>query len=298
VELVVNGDLFNYLQVFPDQGWPQALTEQTSLELTDAIVDGHVQVFDALARFAATPHHKITFLIGNHDLGLFWPSVQQKLTALLGEAMCVHLQPVYRRDGCWIEHGNQFSIENRVDFEMPIVEGNDGPVVNMPWLYPYLVRFLGRAKRHRSYINRVRPYRSYLTWALRNDTSFFLRASGVFLAQLLRALTRGGQQGKDGRRQLMHIAKEYAPPVRLEQAMKRIFALQPEMQIVIFGHGHRAFAKQLPGGRQYFNTGLWNETIDLGEAQTGRSTRLSYVEIAFNRHGAPHGRLLEWSAKP
>src|SRR5574338_1241636 len=87
VELVANGDIFNLLSVDLDGRMHDRITERLSVEKTEAILCGHTALFDALARFAATPGRRVTFLMGNHDPGLLFPGVQAALSRRLGAAI-------------------------------------------------------------------------------------------------------------------------------------------------------------------------------------------------------------------
>lgn len=295
VQLVINGDFFNHLQVFPDERDPAILTERVALKRTEAIVAGHPDVFDALARFAATPNHSIVFTIGNHDIGLFWPGVQDLIVCRLGPNVRVHREASYISDGVWIEHGNQRVAENWIDFANPFLKGtNDEPIVKMPWGNLFVIRFLNRMKRERPYVDKVYPFRLYLRWALIHDTLFAIKAAAAGLSYFLQVLLRIGENRRFSRQHFFKIMKEFSFPVRMESAAKRIFAVHPEMRVVVFGHGHQAAARQFAGGKEYFNTGIWNEMISLDIGTMGRRLKLTFVEIRYDREGIPHGYLREW----
>ncbi|MFA4873893.1 MAG: hypothetical protein WC956_09120 [bacterium] len=295
VELVINGDFFNHLQVFPDEERPELITEAVTIRRTEAIMAGHPAIFDALSRFAAAPRHSIVFMIGNHDVGLFWPSARDLLVQMLGPTVRVHAEAAYISEGVWIEHGNQHVAENRMNFSQPILDGSRGePIINLPWGDIFVIRFLNRVKRGRPYIDKVFPFRLYLRWALIHDTCFALKTSFVGFFYFLQLVLGIGDGGRLGRREFFKIAKEFSFPVHMERAAKRIFALHPDVHVVVFGHGHRAAARAFAGGKEYFNTGIWNEMISLDIGTMGRSLRLTFAEIARGKDNIPHGRLREW----
>ncbi|MEW5987578.1 MAG: hypothetical protein AB1791_13175 [Chloroflexota bacterium] len=107
--LVVNGDLFDFLQVasLPAEGLElqQATGKATYKELSKneqryglgtteretvwklgRIHQGHPLFFQALAWFLAHPNHELVIMKGNHDVELFWPGVQKALRAQLQAA--------------------------------------------------------------------------------------------------------------------------------------------------------------------------------------------------------------------
>lgn len=295
VELVLNGDFFNHLQVWPDEVRPELMTERVALWRTEQIMDGHPELFEALCRFAHVPQHTVVFLVGNHDIGLLWPAVQHLLVKKLGTAVRVHVEPVYA-DGCmWIEHGNQHVAENRIDFDRAFLQDGSGPpIINMPWGDLFVIRFLNRVKKRRPYIDKVYPFKLYLRWAFLHDTLFALRAVVAGLVYFMAVLLRLGDNRRFSRQHFLKIIKEFSFPVKMDRAAKRIFALNPGFRIIVFGHGHQAASRRFGGGRQYFNTGIWNEMISLDLGTIGRQLRLTFVEISSVRGEPPQGVLKEW----
>ena len=104
-KLVLNGDLFDFLQVttLPDNGeLPQVIgnraltenevkyglgtSERASVWKVGKIKAGHPLFFQALAWFVAHPQHEVVFLKGNHDVELLWTAVQKALRGCLAEA--------------------------------------------------------------------------------------------------------------------------------------------------------------------------------------------------------------------
>jgi UDP-2,3-diacylglucosamine pyrophosphatase LpxH len=295
VELIINGDFFNHLQVYPNETRPALITEAVALRRTEAIIAGHRGVFDALRRFNSTADHSIVFMIGNHDVGLFWPAVDRLITDTLGTGVRIHKHATYADDGVWIEHGNQHVAENWINFEKPIIRNGDKePILNLSWGDLFVIHFLNGVKRKRPYVDKVYPFRKYLRWALIHDTLFAIRTAAVGLVYFLREFSGLGDNRHFSRRKFGRIIQEFSFPVRMDKAAKRIFALHPGVKVVVFGHGHRAETRKFAGGKEYFNSGIWNEMISLDIGTLGRSTTPTYVEIRFDRDGVPNGRLFEW----
>lgn len=298
VELIMCGDFFNHLQVDPMEHRPELVTERVALARTGAIIDGHPHVFEALSNFALCPNHKIVFLIGNHDLGLLWPSVQQFVVNRIGGQTHVNRMPQYVADKVCFEHGSQHVAENWIDFQNPFVtKGVSEPIVNLPWGDLFVIRFLNRVKRNRPYVDKVYPFKLYLRWALIHDTFFALRASISGIWYFLQVLLRIGENKKFKVKQTLKIMKEFSFPVKMHRAAKHVITSHPECNVVVFGHGHRPAFKQFGDGREYFNTGIWNEMISMEVGTFGRSLRFTFVEIRYDRDGIPHGQLKEWKGR-
>lgn len=94
VELVLNGDIFdfdNITQLPHDPPSPLrwiyrlrglASEQWMSLFKVDQIIDDHPIWFEALADFIRAGNHAV-FVIGNHDVELYWPAVQERIRAAL-----------------------------------------------------------------------------------------------------------------------------------------------------------------------------------------------------------------------
>src|SRR5437763_8941293 len=77
--------------------------------------------FTALTRYlAAHPQHRLTLLVGNHDLELGLPAVQQKLLQALGgkyrQVAWIDDGRAYRLGGVLIEHGSRYDGANLNDW--------------------------------------------------------------------------------------------------------------------------------------------------------------------------------------
>jgi len=110
VELIINGDWLDCLRTTP-VAVGHAATVDGALERLEHIAMAHEAFFVALRAFLAIPGNRITALIGNHDIELALPAVQQRLAVLLGDReghFRVWPARGYRPwPDVYIEHGNQ-----------------------------------------------------------------------------------------------------------------------------------------------------------------------------------------------
>ncbi|MBX5458242.1 MAG: metallophosphoesterase [Thermogemmatispora sp.] len=83
VELVINGDCFDFLVAAPL--WhDRTRTAAQALEKLEQIIAAHEPFFEALAQFLRQPQRRVTFVPGNHDIELLFPAVQQRLRQAVG----------------------------------------------------------------------------------------------------------------------------------------------------------------------------------------------------------------------
>ena len=193
VELIINGDFLNTLQVDYREEYTTNISEEVALQKVAKIFDGHPELFQALADFAHTPNHSITYLYGNHDPAIMWPAVRDDIEERLD---CEISWPGfrYRFDGVWVEHGNQYAPANRFNPNKLFVEYKKGDkVLNLPWGCIWVIDYLNVIKKERSYIDRVQPFGRYLALGVFLDPVLYLPRPGP-TGGVLRPRAAGGQQ--------------------------------------------------------------------------------------------------------
>ena len=132
VELIINGDFLEFAQVQPDvyslrsaEYW---CSEKESMAKLEAILKGHIDIFKALANFTKCGN-RLTIAAGNHDVDLYWPSVQQKLVEKLGTVNFELGNELYSRydNSVVIGHGHMYDPANRFEhWRNPILKTKAG----------------------------------------------------------------------------------------------------------------------------------------------------------------------------
>lgn len=117
VELVLNGDSFDFLLLLPEPD--RARTDAAyGLLKVERVIAAHPRFFAALRRFLEAPGRQITFTIGNHDLELCYAGVRDRLRQAIGaEAGKVRfcLSRAYEPcPGVTVEHGCQYDPWNSI----------------------------------------------------------------------------------------------------------------------------------------------------------------------------------------
>lgn len=125
-ELVINGDVIDFLA--EDESCEWTLTDHEAVAKFDNVVDGtrvareedgrHIGFFDALAALLREGH-RVTFLLGNHDVELSLPAVRRRLEEVLGPGRLrmVYDGEAYTVGRVLIEHGNRYDPWNVVNFD-------------------------------------------------------------------------------------------------------------------------------------------------------------------------------------
>ncbi len=124
--LVINGDFIDFLAEHPNRYFNH---QGAVADLERVMADpAFAPVFEALARFVATPRNVLVINLGNHDLELCLPAVQHALISRLAGDDPVARDRIHiiadgsgyccRVGGCkaLFVHGNETDAWNRVDF--------------------------------------------------------------------------------------------------------------------------------------------------------------------------------------
>jgi UDP-2,3-diacylglucosamine pyrophosphatase LpxH len=120
VELVIAGDFVDFLAIEQQESWtPDATRAREKLEKTMR-EEPFRDVFTALGRLL-TAGHALTILVGNHDVELALPAVQESLLRHLStsprQVRFVDDGRAYRIGGALFEHGNRYDGANANDWD-------------------------------------------------------------------------------------------------------------------------------------------------------------------------------------
>jgi len=297
VELIVNGDFFNLLQVDYRDRFTDFVTEADSLHKIVAIVKGHPDLFQEMGLFSQESKHSVTFILGNHDPGLLWEGVQDALAKELGGQVRFVMESYYF-DGVHIEHGNQYHADNRYNRKQYFLEkGLPEPIINLPWGSFFIIHYLNEIKKERPYIDKVYPFRLYQRWALIHDTTFAIKSAVKVVIWFFAFLFSKNPARQIRFWQVFKVLMETTVHPKLHKEAKRILLTHKNCRIVIFGHTHQHVYMRFAPGKEYFNTGTWNEKISLDVGTLGRTLRLTYVHLEYDKAHIPHGSLKEWKGR-
>lgn len=121
LELVIAGDFIDFLAILKFASWTPD-PRQACAKLRQTLDGPSAPVFAALARYlAAHSEPRLTILLGNHDLELSLPVVQQTLLQALGgrrhQVAWIDDGRAYCLGGVLIEHGNRYDGANINDWD-------------------------------------------------------------------------------------------------------------------------------------------------------------------------------------
>ena len=321
--LVLLGDTIDFLRV-PVAGALYARNDAEAICQLEQIAAAHPKVFEALSTTAGRGIG-IDIVVGNHDVELARPSVQNRLRALLapsgesatdGDAVRFHLWSYYVPGVLYAEHGNHYSEVNSFHRPLSPVQGGRterplGPRLGSArrLLFPGdpgqpLFRQvaadvvandrLARAARD-EYRDRVlADYAAEIglpVSAVRRLHELGARSAGATAVRIAKVRLTGSMSFREAS---WHVAA--AVHGMLADAGSSV-------PFCVFGHTHTACHLQLNGGDGvYLNTGTWS--TDMGRAVPGRRAvphppRRTWVEVTTSQGSdGPRSRLLRWVGAP
>ena len=308
VEVVLNGDILNLLQMDTWGVYTHLITERSVVRAVEKIVEGHPEFFAALRRFAQTPHHKVAYIVGNHDVGMLWPGPRQVFSRAVGEVVDFY-DVHYEVDGIHIEHGQQYERFAQIDLERPfITRGLPEPVLNLPWGSLFVAIQLPKIKKDRPHMDKVRPISVLFRWVLIHDFWWGVRTAwGILRFILDTILFKRRYQIKQGVKATIGLLLEISLYPNYDKIAFKILETREGIHTVIFGHTHILKFRQWREGKAYFNEGTWNETTNLDLDDYGRQIRLTYAFVEYpstpagisptQSFGRPIVRLKQWQGR-
>ena len=282
VELILNGDILNLLQIDTYGVHTHLITEKSVIRAVEKIVEGHPDFFQALRRFSATPGHTISYVVGNHDVGMLWPGPRKVFAEAVGSAVQFH-DVSYEFDGIYVEHGQQYENFSKVDMKRPFVtRGLPEPVLNLPWGSLFVAVLMPKIKQERPHVDKVRPFQTFLRWVLIHDFWWGLKTLlhiGHFIVDTV--LFRRRYQIRQGVRSTLGLLKEITLYPNYDKIAFKLLHEREDVNTVIFGHTHILRYRQYREAKEYFNEGTWNETTNLDLNDYGKQIRLTYAFIEY-----------------
>ncbi|MCC7403427.1 MAG: metallophosphoesterase [Bdellovibrionales bacterium] len=294
VELIMNGDIFNLLQVDYRGHYLTVITESVTMEKVKKIVKGHGLFFQAIRDFAKKEGNVVTYIVGNHDQGLLWPGVRAYLNEMLGTTIRFK-NIVYYFDGVHIEHGHMHEAANRLNPRKFFLKRNlPEPVLNLPFGSHFFIEFVLGIKHKYPHVDKIRPVDRMMRWAIFNEFWFTLTSSLSLLFYFAKAIITHDPRRNFPFRRIWQVVVERAIFPDLSETARRVL-LDDRVHTVIFGHTHVYQYRQWSEDMEYFNTGTWTELTSLDIASLGKITKLTYVILEYPENGErPRGRLKEW----
>ncbi len=304
VELILNGDVFDFLNV-PLQGeFQDVVTSAVAVEKLHLIFAGHPEVTRALQAFVRKPGKRVVYNVGNHDMDFFFPAVREEFCRVIGgeswtpEQVWVNAEKEFLDypEGLRIYHGNQFEAVHTTNYEQPFITENlPEPILYMPWGSVYVLKIINRLKLEREYIDKVKPAKLFMLFSMLFDPIFTLKF--ILLSSFYFIHTRfiyNPRRRATIANTLAILKEEVTPFYGLEDDARLVLDENTSVQAVIFGHTHGPMQRFYRDGKTYINTGTWTRMVNLDLRYLGQSNKLTFALVEYDEQGLPRATLEEW----
>lgn len=305
VELILNGDILDFLTVHYKNKYLPVVTEKMSLFKLKAIIDGHLKVFEALRNFIALPNKSISYNVGNHDADFFFPKVRELFINYVGQnkfndkIKFIYEEEFYLVEGnIEVHHGHQFETMHSFNYKNTVLtDSKNRKFLNLPWGSLYVMNVINRFKQQRDYLDKVSPISLMLLYAFITDTFFIIKFMLYTAWYYLRTRWTYLRLRKKARmeRFISMMGEEFFLLDDGESAGRQVLRHRPETYAVIMGHTHKPKQVIYPNKQMYINTGTWIKTINFDLEYFGKSLRLPFCLIEYEEgEEKPRITLFEW----
>lgn len=305
VHVVFNGDTFDFLKTPLEGDYPRRVTAARALAKLTRVAAVHGDFFEAVAELLSRPDRRVSFTIGNHDPELVFPEVQREIRRLCGGSDRVTFPGFSLEVGqVHIEHGSQADRMFRMDPDEPLLDTDEGPILNLPWGSVALLEVAIPLHPVLHLLDRVRP-RPKLFELMPEAKELLL---GRYWRYWTRDYLRGLIRRSDPLRHLTwNMVKEIAyrfvsvdTDVSIAGHYRRQLVNDSDHRLYVIGHRHEASWWSY-GDRKLLQTGCVRDEYMLDDK--GRLTRLipkSYAEACLQGDTLLCSHLVEplWRASP
>jgi UDP-2,3-diacylglucosamine pyrophosphatase LpxH len=303
IELILNGDIFDLLKVKTDRGWPKAITAEIATEKLRQCLEGHPKFVLALRQFLSKTHRRVVYLPGNHDMDMWFDLPQELFRRYVAPGQAAERvrfitsgDTYYLPEGIQIRHGHQFERIHRFDYAKITRKGPDNnEILDLPWGSLWVLDVVTPAKKIRSHIDRIQPFRLFILASLLLDTRFALGFVFRTLFHFLRHRVFAIRAWRERIRNLPRILREEIFAISsFDSTVVRSLLKQHGVHTLIVGHSHAPRFRLLRGRKVMINTGTWMKMINLNLQYLGQDSGLTYALIEYGDDGRPMPKLMRW----
>lgn len=281
VHLVLNGDILNLLAVDVDGVFTHIIDDQVSCRAVHMIAKGHKVFFNAIKEFLKKENKKVSYIIGNHDIGMLFPKAQQAFCKIV-EAEVPFVESLNFK-GIHIEHGHRFDPLNNVPRFKQIVKGPNGKMVlNLPWGSLFCILVLPQLKKERPNIDKVRPMSKYAKWMFYYDFRFFIKAIHLIFNSVFKLTGRKDFQHSKGFYATVKLLRQFAIYPKYAKLTRQLMKRKKNLTTMVIGHTHIREWRRFPDGKLYLNSGTWNIIPSFDVGQHSDEKRLTYLYLTVN----------------
>jgi UDP-2,3-diacylglucosamine pyrophosphatase LpxH len=273
-EIVLNGDIFDFIKCPYKRKYPRHITEKISLYKLEKIINAHPKFFITLKEFLKNDKRsQIVFITGNHDFDIIFPKVQERIK----QEICKKEEELkkrilfpgfeYKDKLIHYEHGSQLDPIFKVDPEKIIYgtpKDRKDPVLLVPWGYSAIYDFFIQMKEEFPLLERLVPKTQVLKTFPKKTRRKFMFFSTVYLFKSFfytQFKYWGDKLYRFSPYELYYFVstlfrKQFELLV-IDQAKRKIKS--GKYKVFVVGHSHGDRIHKTKHGKYVLNAGLWRD---------------------------------------
>jgi UDP-2,3-diacylglucosamine pyrophosphatase LpxH len=268
LDLVFNGDIFDFLKAPYKKTFPRHVTEEISLWKLRAMHDAHPLFFSTLSKCLKYKNVRIIFIHGNHDYDLVFPKVQEELKKLIKGDKILFPGFEYTDNLVHYEHGSQLDDLFYINPKKIISNPQDKqPFLLLPWYFNAMTEHYFPLKEEYPVIERLQPRAKVLEiLPLRLKKKIIFDIVFYMIKSLLYTQFKHWDdilyrfsytEFKKYFKKLVH--KEFE--LQFENRAKEVL-LKNEYSVIVYGHNHKEDLIRIKN-KSILNTGNWRDEYEL-----------------------------------
>lgn len=272
LDLVFNGDIFDFLKCPYNGIYPRYITEKVSLTKLESMHKAHPLFFQMMTEsLEYNPNIRLIFITGNHDMDITFKKVQERIKELITKDLKEQERILfpgfeYTDNIVHYEHGSQLDKLFKIDPNKVINPAKE-PFLNTPWNHNALLEHLVFIKEEYPFLERLAPKSktiSIMPLMLKKrlilDTIFYLFKSFFYTQFIHKHDILYQLSYKEFKKYMKSLVKRDFE-LRFEHNAKRKL-IKSNYKIISYGHNHIGGIKKY-NDKFVLNTGHWRDEYKL-----------------------------------
>lgn len=298
IELVFNGDTFDFIKTHHNGHYPRYITDDISLAKLDSFKKAHPKFFNSIKDFLKKKKNRAIFIYGNHDPDLAFKSVQKKLQNFFGGNV-IFSGFYYKQGSVRIEHGSQLDSIYKVGSHA-IVTYNNKKILNLPFVTYIIFEHLIPIKKQYPLFERVSPKKLFLKKMPLLSRKFTILNTKYFFKSIRNIVkhkddpTYNITKGYVRKMFFRLINRRY--DVAFDKMVNRFLKKTKGTEILILGHSHKAKEHNVKN-QTIINTGTWRDEYVLSKYNDLlKSKGKFFAEVIFTGNKLIGARLIKYKS--
>jgi len=289
--LVLNGDTFDFLKMPYREKFTHHISEKISHWKIRQIIKTYPRIFQALRDLLATKEAEIYFIVGNHDLDIIWPEVQQEIRKVLSHHQKVHFTFSYENEDLHIEHGHLVDYLYNFNLKKPFLKVKGKAVLNLPLASVAVIKYFIDLKKKFPFEEKIYPrklaFEANPEFKLHKNK---LKKKYIFKGLLYESIFKltdpvSKLPHLDLLRHIMSFGFETMNDHEIfNKRLKKLAKKHPGKKAYIMGHLHLSVDQSYKNKHRQIITNTWREEYIIDDNFKLKEKEKNYAQISYQNN--------------